>query len=40
MNAVDNFLKEEKKIVSQSSKEIQFMSPFKKGEKIDAKEIE
>ena len=30
-------LKEEKKIVSHSSKQIQFISPFKKGEKIDAK---
>ena len=37
MNAVDDFLKEEKKIVSHSSKQIQFISPFKKGEKIDAK---
>ena len=37
MNAVDNFLKEEKKIVSHSSEQIQFISPFKKGEKIDAK---
>ncbi len=32
MNAVDDFLKEEKKIVSYSSKQIQFISPFKKGE--------
>jgi hypothetical protein len=38
MNAVDDFLKEEKKIVSQSSKQIQFISPFKKGEKINARE--
>jgi hypothetical protein len=37
MNAVDNFLKEEKKFVGHSSKQIQFISPFKKGEKIDAK---
>ena len=36
MKAVDNFLTEEKKIVTQSSKQIQFISPFKKGEKIDA----
>ena len=39
MEAVDNFLREEKKIVSQSSKQIQFISPFKKGENIDAKKI-
>ena len=39
MNAVDDFLQEEKKIVSHSSDQIQFISPFKKGEKIDAKEI-
>ena len=39
MKAVDNFLREEKKIVSQSSKQIQFISPFKKGENIDAKKI-
>jgi len=37
MNAVDDFLQEEKKIVSHSSEQIQFISPFKKGEKIDAK---
>ena len=39
MKAVDNFLKEEKKIVSEGSKKIQFISPFKKGENIDAKKI-
>ncbi len=39
MKAVDNFLKEEKKIVSEGSKQIQFISPFKKGENIDAKKI-
>jgi predicted N-acyltransferase len=33
MTAVDNFLTEEKRIVSHSSKQIQFISPFKKGEK-------
>jgi hypothetical protein len=33
MNAVDDFLKEEKKIVSHSSNQIEFISPFKKGEK-------
>ena len=32
MNAVDDFLKEEKKIVNHSSKQIQFISPFKKGD--------
>jgi len=32
MNAVEEFLKEEKKIVSYSSEQIQFISPFKKGE--------
>ena len=39
MRAVDNFLKEEKKIVSLSSKQIDFISPFKKGEKINEKKI-
>ena len=39
MKAVDNFLTEEKKIVTQSSKQIQFISPFKKGENADAKKI-
>ena len=39
MRAVDNFLKEEKKIVSHSSKQIEFISPFKKGEKINGKKI-
>ena len=31
--------KKKKKIVSQSSKQIQFISPFKKGENIDAKKF-
>ena len=39
MRAVDDFLKEEKKIVSHSSKQIEFISPFKKGEKINGKKI-
>ena len=39
MNAVDNFLKEEKKIVTYSSEQIQFISPFKKGEKLSVKKI-
>ncbi len=39
MRAVDDFLKEEKKIVSHSSKQIDFISPFKKGEKINEKKI-
>ena len=38
MRAVDDFLKEEK-IVSHSSKQIEFISPFKKGEKINGKKI-
>ena len=33
MNAVDQFLQEEKRIISHNSKQIQFFSPFKKGEK-------
>ncbi len=40
MNAVHDFLEEEKKIVSQSSKQIHSISPFKKGEKTDAQEIQ
>jgi|TARA_B100000927_G_scaffold126111_1_gene101772 acyl-CoA hydrolase len=39
MNAVDNFLKEEKKIVTYSSEQIQFISPFKKGEQLSVKKI-
>ena len=39
MAAVDNFLKEEKKIVSYSSEQIQFISPFKKGVQLNAKKI-
>ena len=39
MNAVDNFLKEEKKIVAHSSEQIQFISPFKKGEQLNVKKI-
>ena len=39
MKAVDDFLKEEKKIVSYSSEQIKFISPFKKGEQLNAKKI-
>ena len=36
---VNNFLKEEKKIVTYSSEQIQFISPFKKGEQLSVKKI-
>jgi len=39
MRAVDDFLKEEKRIVNHNSKQIDFISPFKKGEKINGKKI-